>query len=71
MHASLASTVTGLRVTRFLRVAYTSPAAISRLRIGASSDPSPATTRFRACAECGKAAVHRGYQECNNKFMIK
>ena len=59
MHASLASTVTGLRVTRFLRVAYTSPAAISRLRIGASSDPSPATTRFRASAEGRKAAMHR------------
>ena len=59
-------------MTCFLRVAYTSPAAISRLGIVASSDPSPATTRFGACAERGKAAVHRHYQEWNsNRFVIK
>ena len=52
-------TCTGFRVACFLRCAYTSPAAISRLRVGASSDPSPATTRFRACAEGRKASMHR------------
>ena len=52
-------TVTGLRVARSLRLAYTSLAAVFRLRVGASSNPSPATARFRAWTENGKAAIHR------------
>ena len=52
-------TFTGFCVACFLRLAYTSPATMFRLRIGAGSDPSPATARFRASAEDGKAAMHR------------
>ena len=62
-------TVAGLRVTSLLRYAYTSPAAMFGLRIGACSDPSPTTTRFRASAEGGKAAMHRNYHECNSKCI--
>ena len=52
-------TCTGSCLACFLWCAYTSPTAISRLRIGASSDPGPATTCFRACAEGRKPAMHR------------
>ena len=52
-------TVTGLRVARLLRHAHTSVTAISRLRISASSSLDPATTRFGACTEGRKAAMHR------------
>ena len=48
----------GLCVARLLRLAYTSLAAMFRLGIGASPDLSPATTRFRACAEDRKAAMY-------------
>ena len=60
-------TVTGLRVARLLRLAYTSPAAMFRLGIRASSDLSPATTRFRAWAEAGKPAMHRNYHKRQNE----
>ena len=51
-------TGTGLRVACLLRVANTCLAAIGRRRVGARSGLDPATARFGACAEGGKAAIH-------------